>query len=221
MSVCTRINVDLVLLDDELMIPFESAKKLFSNKFTKFTNLTNLTNENNSPTLLIEEDLTNKSVQDLKSLRNLSDYNSTTLKNTYKNTKEKLSTTTTNKRKKLESSEAIKIANSLLENLFEDNKKLLWYETNTYYGIAIKRYNSLVCYYTVESRKSKFLTVYIRIERIKDYLVKNESNRYELHLPDLGMYKVDRLTSTNLVAVCTQDSKMFYLLIKKLVKMLA
>lgn len=212
MTVCPRVNVDLVLVDNELMIPFECIKGLFTNAAINKPSVVDYQPQTQTEQLTPELNI--KPAQEVSK----KDYTLTRLKNIV-SPADKLSYSTICKIKQLDSSEQIQIANSLLENLFEDNSKLIWYKTNSYYGIAEEQPNSLICYYTPEPQKSKFLSVYIKINKVKDYLIMSSNRRWELHLPELGVYKVNRLTTNELCVVHTYNSKTFYLLIKKLVRM--
>lgn len=215
-----KINVDLIIVNDELMVPFEAFKQLFDTN----QKLKNISKQEDSKDVIetVEPELETKVtvesetqiISEIEAVKDNTDFLNST--KTYNN----LSASSLNKLRLLAKSDAIKIANSLLENLFESNKSVFLYKTNTYQGIAFKKTKELICWYTCEPRKSQFLSIYIKLDKISKYLVKSKNEDVYLSLPGFGELLVDRFTKTKMCVVCTDTSKSFYLLIKKLMLLL-
>lgn len=208
----STVNVDLLLVNNQLCVPIESLNKLLNleqvgDKVENYKPITTY-----SPKEIVEK------VSPKLPPKVELDFSLIKPKNY---TPPNLSKSGSSKAKLLDNSKNIVIANQMLNSLLEDSKTLNWYKTSTYWGIARKYDNTLICSYTPEPKRSNFLSVYIPMRIVVEHLVSQRKSTYKKYklILDSIEYPVARVTSTNICVIHLQDSKSFYTLVKTLVNM--
>lgn len=203
------VNVDLLLVDNRLCVPIESLNKLLNlepvEKSVPITTYSSTELVNKEPNLVPKVELDFSLIKPKASNYIPPD----------------LSKSGSSKAKLLNNSQNIVIANQMLNSLLEDSKTLNWYKTSTYWGIARKFDNTLICSYTPEPKRSNFLSVYVPMRVVAGHLLSQRrptNRKYKLILDSIE-YPIARITTTNICVIHLQSSKSFYTLVKTLVNM--